>query len=61
MLNNKALLGALAGAIIAVVWVAFDGGAVLLVAGLAAAGWLLGTIFDRPDVLIRWLERLRDR
>jgi len=61
MLTNKALWGAIAGALIAVIWVAFDGGAVLLVAGLAAAGWLVGMIFERPDVLIGLLQRLQDR
>lgn len=61
MLTNKAIWGALAGALLAIVWVAFDGGAVLLVVGLAAVGWLIGMIFQRPEVFIGLLERLRDR
>ncbi len=61
MLTNKALWGALAGALIAIIWVAFDGLAVLAVIGLAAAGWLVGMIFQRPDVLISLLQRLQDR
>ena len=61
MLTNKSLWGALAGALIAIIWVAFDGLAVLLVIGLAAAGWLVGMIFQRPDVLISLLQRLQDR
>lgn len=61
MTTNKALLGALAGALIAVIWIAWDGAAVILVAALAAAGWMLGMIFERPDVLIAWLKRIEDR
>ena len=61
MLKNKAVWGALAGALVAIIWVAFDGGAVLLVAGFAAIGWLVGMIFERPDVLISVLQRLQDR
>lgn len=61
MLNNKALWGALAGALIAIIWVAFDGAAVLLVIAFAAIGWLIGMIFQRPDVLIGLLQRLQDR
>lgn len=55
------MLGAIAGALIAIVWVAFDGSAVLLVAGLAAVGWLIGMIFERPDLLISVLQRIQDR
>jgi len=61
MSTNKAILGALAGALIAVIWVAFDGGAVVLVAALAAVGWLIGNVFERPDILIGMLQRLQDR
>ena len=61
MLNNKALWGALTGALIAVIWVAFDGEAVLLVVGLGAAGWLFGMIFERPDLPIGFLQRIQDR
>ncbi len=61
MLTNKALWGALAGALVAIVWVTFDSSAVLLVIALAAVGWLIGTIIDRPEVFIRLLQRLQDR
>lgn len=61
MLTNKAILGALVGAAVALIWVAWDGAAVLLVVGLAAAGWLVGMVFQRPDVLIGLLQRLQDR
>ncbi len=61
MLTNKATLGALAGAAIALIWVAWDGIAVLVVVAFAAIGWLIGMIFQRPDVLIGLLQRLQDR
>lgn len=61
MLTNKAILGALAGALVAIVWVAWDGAAVLLVLGFAAIGALVGMVFQRPDVLIGLLQRLQDR
>ena len=58
---NKSLLGAALGVLIAVVWVTFDGAAVLLVLGLAGLGWFVGLVLDRPGVLIGLLERLQDR
>ncbi len=61
MLTSRPLLGALAGALLAIVWIVFDGWAVLLVAGLAVIGWLIGSILDKPDVVIRMLERLQNR
>ena len=61
MLSNKGIVGALAGALIAIVWVAFDGTAVLLLIAFAAIGWLVGTILQRPDILIDLLQRLQDR
>lgn len=61
LFRNTGLIGAALGAIIAIVWVAFGGLAVLLVLGLAAAGWLLGMVLQRPDVLIGLLERLQQR
>jgi uncharacterized membrane protein len=57
----KSLLGAAAGALTAVVWVAFDGRAVLLMIALAALGWLIGMVFERPDILINLLQRLQER
>lgn len=63
--NNRisytGLAGAALGALIAIVWVAFDGLAVLLVLGLAAAGWVIGMIFQRPDFFIGLLQRLQER
>ncbi|MDH5293810.1 MAG: hypothetical protein OEW91_09035 [Acidimicrobiia bacterium] len=61
MTNNKSLLGAVAGASIAVVWVAFDGGAALLMIALAIVGWSIGMIFERPDIFINLLQRLQER
>ncbi len=60
-MTNKATLGALAGALVAVIWVAWDGVAVLVVLGFAAIGWLIGMIFQRPDIFIGLLQRLQDR
>jgi uncharacterized membrane protein len=59
--NKTSLRGALAGVLIAIVWVAFDGAAVLLMLALAAAGWTIGMIFERPDIFISLLERLQER
>ena len=61
ILSSKAVLGALVGASIALIWIAWGGAAVLLVVAFAAIGWLIGMIFQRPDVLIQLLERIRDR
>lgn len=61
ILKNKGLWGATIGAIVAIIWSALDGTAVLLLIGLAAAGWLIGMVFQRPDVLIAWLQRLQER
>jgi len=57
----KSLWGAAAGALTAVVRVAFDGGAVLLMVALAALGWLIGMVFERPDIFINLLQRLQER
>ncbi|BAN03589.1 hypothetical protein [Ilumatobacter coccineus] len=61
IIRNTGLIGAALGAIIAIVWVAFGGLAVLLVLGLALAGWLVGMIFQRPDFVIGLLQRLQQR
>ena len=61
LMRYTGIVGAVLGALIAIVWTAFDGLAVLLVVGLAAAGWLLGMVFQRPDVLIGLLQRLQER
>jgi len=55
IIRNTGLIGAALGALIAIVWV------VLLVLGLALAGWLIGMIFQRPDFLIGLLQRLQQR
>ena len=57
---SKALIGTLIGATIAVLWVTFDGGAVALVAALAAVGWLLGSLLEDPGRLIALLQKLQD-
>ena len=59
--HNTAIIGAALGALVAIVWVAFGGLAVLLVLGLAAAGWLVGIVMQRPDYFIALLERLQQR
>jgi uncharacterized membrane protein len=59
--RNTGIIGAALGAIIAIVWVAFGGLAVLLVIGLAVAGWVLGMVLQRPDFFIALLERLQRR
>lgn len=61
MSKRTALWGAIIGALLAVVWVAFDGWAVLIVVGLASLGWAIGMILDHPESLIGLLERWRDR
>lgn len=61
IIRNTGLIGAALGALIAIVWVAFGGLAVLLVLGLALAGWALGMVFQRPDFFIGLLQRLQER
>ncbi len=60
-IRNTGLIGAALGAVIAIVWVAYGGLAVLLVLGLAVAGWVLGMVFQRPDFFISLLTRIQDR
>lgn len=59
--KKRSLWGALAGVVIAVIWVGLGGAAVGIVIGLAALGWVIGRILDHPDTLIGLLERLKDR
>ncbi|MCY3842640.1 MAG: hypothetical protein OXH69_03760 [Acidobacteria bacterium] len=59
--KKRSLWGALAGVLIAVIWVGLGGPAVGIVIGLAALGWIIGMILDNPDTLIKLLERLKDR
>ena len=59
--RNTAAIGAVLGAVIALVWVGFGGLAVLLVIGLAAVGWVVGMVLQRPDFFIGLLERLQQR
>lgn len=61
MFNSKASWGALAGALVAIIWLIFDWPAVLLVVGLTVLGWLIGTILDRPERVIAVLEYLQER
>ena len=59
--KKRSLWGALAGVLIAIIWVALGGAAVGIVIGLGALGWIIGSILDNPDTLIKLLERLKDR
>ena len=59
--KKRSLWGALAGVVIAVIWVGLGGAAVGIAIGLAALGWVIGTVLDNPDGLIKLLERLKDR
>ena len=59
--RNTGFIGALLGATIAIVWVALGGLAVLLVIGLAVAGWVAGMVMQRPDFFIGLLERIQQR
>jgi uncharacterized membrane protein len=61
LFRNTGMIGAALGALVAIVWVAFGGLAVLLVVGLAVAGWAVGMVFQRPDFFIAVLERLQRR
>lgn len=59
--RSTGIIGAALGALVAIVWVAFGGLAVLLVIGLAVAGWAVGMVLQRPDFFIGLLERLQRR
>ena len=61
MVVNRTILGTLIGAGVGIVWVAFGFTAMLLVAALAAAGWLVGLLLERPEIAIGYLERLSER
>jgi uncharacterized membrane protein len=61
MAISKPIWGALAGALLAILWVAFGGGAVLLVIALAVVGALIGVLLEHPGALISLLERLQER
>lgn len=61
MPTSKALWGAVVGALVAILWTALGGAALLLIAGLATIGWLIGAVLDRPERVIRVLERLQER
>lgn len=61
MPTSRSFIGAVAGAVLAILWLVFDPGAVIFVGGLAALGWLIGSVVDRPDAIISVLQRLQDR
>ncbi len=61
MPRSKALIGAIIGAALAILMIVFDAGALIFVGSLAAAGWLIGTVLDRPDAIISLLQRLQER
>lgn len=58
---SRAAIGAVSGAVLAIVWIVFDTRAVLLLAALTILGALIGVALDRPERLIELLERLQDR
>ncbi|MGB5759725.1 MAG: hypothetical protein WBM50_22610 [Acidimicrobiales bacterium] len=58
---SRTAIGAATGAVLAIVWIAFDTKAVLLLAALTILGALVGVALDRPQRLIDLLERLQDR
>ena len=58
---SRAAIGAVSGAVLAIVWIVFDTRAVLLLAALTILGALIGVALDRPERLIVLLERLQDR
>jgi hypothetical protein len=55
---NKTLTGAAIGAALALAWILFDTGAVILLLALTALGALIGLALDQPERLIALLERL---
>jgi len=59
--TSRTIIGAATGAIVALIWIAFDTKAVLLLAALTGIGALIGVALDRPQRLIDILERLQDR
>lgn len=56
---SKTLIGAVAGALVALAWIVFDTGAVVLLVALTAIGAIIGLVLDDPDRLIAVLERLK--
>lgn len=57
--QSRAATGAVCGALVALAWILFDTGAVVLLVALTGLGALIGAALDRPDRLIALLERLR--
>ena len=61
MPTSKAIWGAVVGALVAILWIALGGATLLLIIALTAIGWLIGATLDRPEGVIRVLERLQQR
>lgn len=61
MTRNRTLIGAVIGALIAVAWITFDTGSVILLLTLTSIGGAVGATIDNPDRLIAFLQRLQDR
>jgi uncharacterized membrane protein len=59
--TSRTAIGAVSGATVGIIWIAFDTKAVLVVAALTALGALIGIALDRPQRIIDFLERLQDR
>ena len=54
---SKTTIGAITGALIALAWIVFDTGAVVLLVVLTVAGASIGLVIDQPERLISVLER----
>lgn len=61
MVTRKSLVGAAAGAVLAIIWAALGLGAVLLVLALAALGGTIGLAIERPERVIDLLQRMQER
>lgn len=56
---TRTRLGALGGALVALVWIVWGAGAAALMVVLAALGAAIGWVLDRPDAAIGLLQRLQ--
>ena len=56
---SRTLAGAVLGALVALMWLVFDTGAAILFLGFTATGGLIGLALDRPEQLIKMLEKLK--
>jgi uncharacterized membrane protein len=58
MTSSRAVIGAIAGAIIAIVWQVLGADALLWTILLGAVGAIIGHFLDQPARLIEYLQRL---